>query len=1858
MIKIAACVCKIFTKLGEKSYSKRVISAVLCVCILILSVCAMYYDFSVVSETDISANRLQMPDEIQAQNLESLAENNLDSKYTESANENNSGLENEDNLNPGTDDEQAENSEISVMDSESDNNMGSTESGVSGNNGNQIQEDAGSHVDWDEVTGNPDNTDEENNTSGSENTGSADDKNGNTDVESSETGESESVNPENEDDAFDSNGSEDSGSEVVGNENTEVQDSEENETESENEGQDTESETTQNLGNENTEIGNTESTETGNTEATETETGNTKGDESDLIEPNGTERLDTEDTESLDFGEALEDTEKNDSDKNFVREVITKMNPLELFDFHIDERELRGNAAVACGVISSDTTWTSGTLYDGTLTVEKGVTLTILGQVTIAGNITINGGGTILRNSIVDNYTESCLKVSDKGNLRLCDITLDGASKIYKTSMINVYGGKIVLDNGSVIKNCSKVGFSGGPALILNKASAEFYHTTIENCSSDERGGAVMIQGNSNVVIYGGTYKNNCTTGETSNGRGGGFIYNCNGSTLTVYGGNFIENSTTQRGGCIYHAGGLGVETYVYGGIFRGNTAKWPGFEGSGAIWNSSVEDKETTLVLAGNAQYCGDGIEGSGTDGIYLDQQNKTPRKIWLSDTLSYPIYVYVKPKEGYVIAEGKDYTLLHERDMKKINFVDTSNGEKKWYAVLNKETNQVIISEKDPGYGFFVTYVNNGAEGKTVTDDTEYKSGDFPVVLPADGLTQKDHCFIGWNTRSDGKGIFYQANDTFEITEDISLYAIFEETNLFKVSFYSGENCNKVTEKVKFDDQTNSGVIRMLIPENMDGWNPLGWSLRTDEYTGGIAAEQEMEITADTEFYATYKKDVTITYKKSDSDEVITQQTGLCYANVHQEISYHPADFTIESEWTEKGMRFIEWNTESDGRGESYQPGEIIPIKENITLYAIMEEQDGFYVSYYSGEMCTKQSETVTMDDDKQAVVITQIPEEIPGWTAVGWSTDALSYQPEIGVQDTVSIKDDTEFFAVYEKEIFVSYRIPEEKEEFFSEAKTAYCNVHNEISLSYPEFQIASQIDKKGYHFLGWNTKEEGSGISYEPDSMHEFNSDMVLYAQLIDDIAPVFLDISYNEGHKNLLDWVIRKRSLLITVPLIEEGSGIKNLDYIFLPEQGEQYSGTINYGDIDDDSSEKVDSSEITQMKKDDSNQSDPVGTVIFREDDENIAAEIAVNTDFKGKIVLTCTDNAGNVSLQNTIASNGGVIVENRAPIVSFSSKDGDISALFEKDMILDVLIEDDVDKSGISGGIFLITYQVDDGLPEEIRIEEEILSSYRFEIPVVGDGKHKILVSAVDHAGNETAREIEITIGGMHTYYVEHYQQNLTGDGYTLFERVQETGCIEETVIADAKQYVGFIQNKTNPLNQLSGVIAGDDSLVLKIYYDRILYGVSFDLNGANGNAPLAQAVRYGDFVKEVDDPVRRGYTFKGWYTDVAGTNENYWNFAETVEQNTDQNIVTLYAKWADETAPVLMDTEIESGYTNFFDWIIKKESLTLTVPIIEEGSGADFAEYTLLSESGDTLTAMAELIYEETEIKNSTDSVNTADDCVQSVSAYAVVVIEADLKGSIYLTCSDQAGNISAEKCLVAEDGGVIVEDNAPDIIIKSENGNLAKPFYRNISLDIEVHDDVNEDGITSEIKSITYQIDGTKYQIPDKEFTDGMVDSYYFSVDITDTGDHLFSVTAVDHAGNQNTVQISITILAKEEKIKNHIVTTSTAVQVNDVPVNSLPEEPQTGDSTQTGVSIIIFIIAGFTYLFICFNTEKDLCDSAVTPEARKNKIIGQLLSWAEKGKSVRRMLACAAIFFVLGYYHLAKKWDVRWKGIYEK
>ena len=53
--------------------------------------------------------------------------------------------------------------------------------------------------------------------------------------------------------------------------------------------------------------------------------------------------------------------------------------------------------------------------------------------------------------------------------------------------------------------------------------------------------------------------------------------------------------------------------------------------------------------------------------------------------------------------------------------------------------------------------------------------------------------------------------------------------------------------------------------------------------------------------------------------------------------------------------------------------------------------------------------------------------------------------------------------------------------------------------------------------------------------------------------LDTIKPVMSDAAFNEGYKNLWNWLIRKDSLEITVPVEETGSGIESVEYKLIPE---------------------------------------------------------------------------------------------------------------------------------------------------------------------------------------------------------------------------------------------------------------------------------------------------------------------------------------------------------------------------------------------------------------------------------------------------------------------------------------------------------------------------------------------------------------------------------------------------------------------------------------------------------------------------------------------------------------------------------
>ena len=219
-------------------------------------------------------------------------------------------------------------------------------------------------------------------------------------------------------------------------------------------------------------------------------------------------------------------------------------------------------------------------------------------------------------------------------------------------------------------------------------------------------------------------------------------------------------------------------------------------------------------------------------------------------------------------------------------------------------------------------------------------------------------------------------------------------------------------------------------------------------------------------------------------------------------------------------------------------------------------------------------------------------------------------------------------------------------------------------------------------------------------------------------------------------------------------------------------------------------------------------------------------------------------------------------------------------------------------------------------------------------------------------------AQDVEITgsftANGDTAYTVEHYQQNLAGDGYDLVEADTEhlTGETDTTATANPKAYTGFTFDGTVEGTVASGNIAGDGSLVLKLYYTRNSYGVTYAYTGtvpADASAlPEKAAVKYGAPVTVAEAATAKGHTFSGWSTgdftmpaqDVEITGSFTANpYNVTVEyyfdkaQDTDMTRVQSVTYGETFTTAAAAETD-RNGVHYTLDWV---ENNGLTVSDIE---------------------------------------------------------------------------------------------------------------------------------------------------------------------------------------------------------------------------------------------------------------------------------------------------------------------------------
>lgn len=185
--------------------------------------------------------------------------------------------------------------------------------------------------------------------------------------------------------------------------------------------------------------------------------------------------------------------------------------------------------------------------------------------------------------------------------------------------------------------------------------------------------------------------------------------------------------------------------------------------------------------------------------------------------------------------------------------------------------------------------------------------------------------------------------------------------------------------------------------------------------------------------------------------------------------------------------------------------------------------------------------------------------------------------------------------------------------------------------------------------------------------------------------------------------------------------------------------------------------------------------------------------------------------------------------------------------------------------------------------------------------------------------------------------YKVEHYKQKLDGT-YVKADTDELTGTTDTRATAVAKSYTGFTVDKTVEGTVESGIIAGDGSLVLKLYYTRNSYIISSDLR-INGNTTVKETGkayswthRYGGKFEETIDYTDMFAALKAKTLEVDAANEPSkieikLCFPSKTPANTDEGglfneVITYFGQEGAGWNPDVKNTAYIWGYaTTYYD-------------------------------------------------------------------------------------------------------------------------------------------------------------------------------------------------------------------------------------------------------------------------------------------------------------------------------------------------
>ena len=273
-------------------------------------------------------------------------------------------------------------------------------------------------------------------------------------------------------------------------------------------------------------------------------------------------------------------------------------------------------------------------------------------------------------------------------------------------------------------------------------------------------------------------------------------------------------------------------------------------------------------------------------------------------------------------------------------------------------------------------------------------------------------------------------------------------------------------------------------------DGYTFLGWG-KNSSSTGAIYQPGDTySIDSSITLYAIWVKTITLTYNANGGSEVPASQSKAIY---NSETSY---TFTITSSIPKKeGYSFVGWGI-GPSETATYGSGEQLTLSEDTTIFAIWTQGDivdeKATLTYSNANGGDNIPNSRTVDINTSVIISDQIPVK-DSYTFLGWSPNKNATGASIAPGDTINISGDLTLYAIWQKDIMLTYDTNGGGTAPASQYKTIY-NTTTSCSMT-----ISGIVPtKRGYKFLGWGLTSTDTSASYAPRDEIDLTSSLTLYA----------------------------------------------------------------------------------------------------------------------------------------------------------------------------------------------------------------------------------------------------------------------------------------------------------------------------------------------------------------------------------------------------------------------------------------------------------------------------------------------------------------------------------------------------------------------------------------------------------------------------------------------------------------------------------------------------------------------------------------------------------------------------------------